>query len=186
MDRYSGFDELRQCESEFTIEVRDRGADITIIAPHGGRIEPQTSDIARLIAGDDCNLYCFNGTKPGCNQDLHITSHRYDETRALQLVGMASTAVSVHGCKRPDPYIYLGGRDIALTTAISQELQARDIRCSGDQKHFAGSHRNNICNRCRSGRGVQLEVSRALRNSHAAWPSIADAVRTALFSRLCS
>jgi phage replication-related protein YjqB (UPF0714/DUF867 family) len=55
------------------------GSDVCIIAPHGGKIEKWTSEIATALAGDDYNLYLFEGLKRAKNRDLHITSSRFDE-----------------------------------------------------------------------------------------------------------
>ena len=63
-DKYGSFDELRRAERDgvdFRIRVMRREASVAIIAPHGGRIEPGTSELAEAIAGDDFSLYCFEG-----------------------------------------------------------------------------------------------------------------------------
>ena len=41
--------------------VPRHGSTAAIVAPHGGSIEAHTSDIARDIAGQDFNLYLFEG-----------------------------------------------------------------------------------------------------------------------------
>ena len=49
-DRYNCFADLANHEErnkDYKISARDIGSNITIIAPHGGKIEPGTSDIAR-------------------------------------------------------------------------------------------------------------------------------------------
>jgi phage replication-related protein YjqB (UPF0714/DUF867 family) len=52
------------------------------------------------------------------------------------------------------------------------------------QGELAGTHPNNICNRARSGRGVQVELPRALRNrlmkEQESLVQFASAVRNAL------
>ncbi|MBE0583253.1 MAG: poly-gamma-glutamate hydrolase family protein, partial [Desulfofustis sp.] len=83
MDTYANFSLLEQHEHDFSIELADRKVATTILAPHGGGIEPHTSEIARLIAGDEYNYFLFNGTKPSGNSTLHITSHRWDHPQAL-------------------------------------------------------------------------------------------------------
>ena len=57
VDKYNNFSTLDSRESEYRIEVVDRGSEVTIIAPHGGRIEPHTAEIAALIAGAHYNLF---------------------------------------------------------------------------------------------------------------------------------
>jgi phage replication-related protein YjqB (UPF0714/DUF867 family) len=73
---------------------------VLTIAPHGGRIEPGTSEIAALIAGESYNLHRFEGRKPpGQNAVLHITSHHFDEPRALNLARKCRIVLGIHGCR---------------------------------------------------------------------------------------
>src|ERR1019366_7404121 len=77
MTEYPNFAALKQAEREgedFDIVCRPRRSPVAVIAPHGGEIEPGTSEIAAAIAGDEFNLYCFEGCKPSGNIGLHITS----------------------------------------------------------------------------------------------------------------
>ena len=52
--------QLKAVATEYCITHVEQDS-ITIIAPHGGNIEPHTSEIAALIAADTHNLFCFNG-----------------------------------------------------------------------------------------------------------------------------
>lgn len=180
MDSYRNFRELMEVETDFLIEWQDRDSAVTILAPHGGNIEPHTSEIARLIAGDNYNYFCFNGQKPENNHRLHITSHLYDEEHALTLVQKSTMVIAIHGCRERQPLVYVAGLDISLISKISRALQLRDIPASPPRPHFTGTNKGNICNRGLTGQGVQLEISRALRDSPEAWPVIAEAVRSVL------
>jgi phage replication-related protein YjqB (UPF0714/DUF867 family) len=65
-DRYKNYEELCQHEQEgvdYRTCNQPRPAAVAIIAPHGGKIEPGTSEIAKAIAGSDYNLYLFEGIK---------------------------------------------------------------------------------------------------------------------------
>lgn len=182
MDTYSSFRQLKTVETEYAVEHRDRGSDITIIAPHGGNIEPHTSEIAALIAGDTYNLFCFNGLKQQNNQLLHIASHVYDDEQALALVQSSNTVISVHGCSLKKAVVFVGGRDDELKDTIALALNSAGIvAIACDKKSpYCGRHPANICNRGRTGKGVQLEISRPLRDSPRAWYNIAAAIRDAL------
>lgn len=180
MDIYRNFSTLMENESDFHIECYDRGSTITILAPHGGNIEPHTSEITRLIAGEQYNFFCFNGLKQKNNHHLHITSHRYDENNALNLVQKSTTVIAVHGCTRREPMVYVGGLDIALIKKIRSALELRRIPTAPPQPHFTGTSRHNICNRGLTGKGIQLEISRALRDSREAWSAISSAIRPVL------
>ena len=180
MDTYQSFNELKSNETAYHFELCDRSSPVTILAPHGGRIEPHTSEIASLIAGSDVNYYSFNGTSEGCNRDLHITSHRFDEKQALALIKKSEIVIAVHGCSRIEELIFLGGLDNDLKLWIAEKLEEEDIQPVISVKPFSGIHVDNICNRGRTGKGVQLEISRPLRDDPAAREAIARAVRAAI------
>ena len=180
MDKYQNFEELSRNESDFRVEVCDRSSDVTIIAPHGGRIEPNSSEIAALIAGETYNFFSFNGLKPDRNHELHITSHRFDHPQALELVGKSRYVIAVHGCTVHRPVAYLGGLDRGLIDRISRELSRSQIDNQLCPPRFRGTHRDNICNRSRFGRGVQLELSRGIRDQEPTRRAVATAVRAAI------
>ncbi len=169
-DRYAGFDDLAAAQREgidFRVRVVERPASqVAIIAPHGGSIERRTTAIARALAGAEFNLYLFEGLDDAGSFDvLHITSHRFDEPRCLRLVQRCSTVIAVHGCAGDEPGVMLGGRDRALGARLASALQPLAIAVRRDGHPYPGTHRRNICNRGASGRGVQLELSDALRGA---------------------
>ena len=182
-DRYSSFDELQNHETldkDYTLSFRDTWSRVTIIAPHGGKIEPRTSDLARRIAGENYNFYCFEGIKNKDNACLHITSHRFDEPGAIKLVSKSELVVAVHACTGTAGLVHIGGLDKKLGGKIAKKLQNRGIGVSKDHPRFLGSNPNNICNRGATGMGVQLEVTRDLRDDLDKVKVIAQAVRAAL------
>jgi phage replication-related protein YjqB (UPF0714/DUF867 family) len=100
-DKYRNFVELRQNEEPcrgFCICFRDRGARTLVLAPHGGKTEPGTSEIADAIASDDLSFYSFEGIKSRGNGQLHIKSPRFDEPQCVNLVKASTKAISIHGC----------------------------------------------------------------------------------------
>ena len=113
-DRYNSFEALtlhERLNTDYRILIGDVGSDISIIAPHGGKIEPKTSNIARMIAGRKYNCYCFEGIKAENNRTLHITRHRFDEPIAVNLITASRIVVAVHACTEQSGRVYLGGRD---------------------------------------------------------------------------
>ena len=184
--------ELRAHEREgvdFSITVVWRTAPIAIIAPHGGKIEAATSDIASAIAADDFSLYRFNGIKRGNNQVLHVTSTNFDDSQCLDLIGRCDVVVAIHGLKGQKHTVDVGGRDEALRNRVVNALNGADfvatVVTTGD--HAAVSPRN-ICNRGRSGAGIQLEITRGLRDALGTEPDLlkkfVTAVRGAIRSGL--
>jgi phage replication-related protein YjqB (UPF0714/DUF867 family) len=167
-DRYQNFEALaanEKCGVDYHVCQRNRATPIIIIAPHGGCIEPGSSQIAKEIAGETYSLYCFEGLRSRPHGDLHITSCGFDEPEALELVTAARTVVAVHG--RADngdsKTVWMGGRDTALRDAIASSLVARGFPASSDQR-LSGREPKNICNRGTTGAGVQLEIPRTLRD----------------------
>jgi phage replication-related protein YjqB (UPF0714/DUF867 family) len=184
-DRYSSFVQLQDHETldeDYTLSLRDAGSRVTIIAPHGGKIEPRTSDLARRIAGENYNFFCFEGIKEKDNARLHITSHRFDEPGALKLVSKSELVVTVHACTGTAGLVHIGGLNKKLGRMIAKELQDQDIGVSNDHPRFQGSNPDNICNRGATGMGVQLEVTRDLRDDLNKVKVIARAVRVALLN----
>lgn len=168
MTEYTNFAELKQVEREgvdFDIVCRSGPSSAAVIAPHGGKIEPGTSEIAAAIAGDEFSLYCFEGRKLKGNKSLHITSANFDEPRCLELIASCNRLVAVHGCSEGKRTAFLGGRDEQLRDAIRDRLQAAGF---GTERHpnpsLQGTSPINICNRGVRGGGAQLEISKDLRD----------------------
>lgn len=182
MDIYANFEELQRKEGDkaFEISVLDRQADMTIVAPHGGNIEPGTTELAQLIAGDNFNFYSFIATKEQDSPDLHITSHNFDEPTCLALLKRSQQVITVHGFKFDRAMIYLGGLDQPLKTRIHQALLKQGLPVADDHPKYQGVNPRNICNLGLSGKGVQLEVSRHLRGCQQARETIAAAIQQAL------
>jgi phage replication-related protein YjqB (UPF0714/DUF867 family) len=119
---------------------------------------------------------------------LHIASTRFDEPRALRLVAASEMAIGVHG--RIDGIdkasIWVGGLYESLRDAIRDALTNAGFKAKavGEGHRLAGRDPANICNRCRRGAGVQLELPMTLRISLANDDSrrdlLANAVRSAV------
>lgn len=170
MDEYSNFAELAANERvgvDFQIRIENRSVPVAIIAPHGGHIEPGTSEIAATIAGDTRSFYSFEALRPaGGRGSLHITSTNFDEPQALALIGEAQKAIAIHGrADGNDPLtVDVGGLDMALRDEIVASLRAAGFTASiVTQGRLAGQDPANICNRTLSNKGVQLELPRSLR-----------------------
>lgn len=168
-DEYKNFTALARAEGgngTFSITCTDRHSSVVIAAPHGGGIEPGTSEIAKAIAARDLSYYLFEGVKPDDNLELHITSSNFDEPSCLELLKSAATVLTVHGEDSKHEVVYLGGLDKAAQVRIRQSLEEQSFRaCDHTDPNLQGTHRINICNIGRSGAGVQIELSLGMRRS---------------------
>jgi phage replication-related protein YjqB (UPF0714/DUF867 family) len=179
-DKYENFAALAGAEREgvdYRVRTKARQARVTVIAPHGGGIEPGSSQIAEAIAGSDYNFCSFEGLKPSGNRDLHITSTHFDEPRCRALVAAADHVVAVHGYASSERAIYMGGMDRTLRDAIAAVLEKAGFKTDNFGKpQLAGISPQNICNRGKRGQGVQMEISRALRDEVMAAPAVLAAL----------
>src|SRR5262245_3645851 len=126
-DRYSSFYELRRHEREgidFRIGVTQRGPPVAVIAPHGGKIEPATSEITAAIAGALYSSYYFEGLRSRAHSHLHITSTKFDEPKCLALISMCDLVVAVHGLAGRHKAVDVGGRDHELRGLIDATRRA--------------------------------------------------------------
>jgi len=165
---YKNFAELSQSEREglsYRRTTAKQPSGFVVIAPHGGGIEPGTSEIARAISGSVFSYYTFEGLKQAGNEFLHITSALFDEPQCLQLVHDSEIVIAIHGCSGSEQVVYAGGLHGGLKTRLIDALLETgfDARLAGDP--YAGNQSQNICNRGRSGLGAQLEISQALRRA---------------------
>ena len=153
-DTYNSYNELKnhqELNTDYMISISDVGSSATIIAPHGGKIEPRTSELTKMIAGRNFNYYCFEGIKKKHNGSLHITSHKFDEPNAVELISRSNIVVAIHACTGNAGLVHLGGLDKELKNVIAKELKAREIQVSKEHPGFQGSNPNNICNRGNTG-----------------------------------
>ena len=146
-------------------ELAGRRSAILIAAPHGGGIERGTTEIARALAGSELSFYSLLGMKLRGNEELHISSHRFDDPAFLDLAAGARVVVALHGCRDAPRMVYLGGRHAALRLRVAAALEAAEFPVSRDDPRNPGEDPRNLCNRGRDSRGVQLELSRGLRQA---------------------
>lgn len=172
-DIYSCFKELNETESEDSYNIiceKEGRSDLyAIMAPHGGKIESGTTEISVAIAREDLSLYIFNANKTNNNKALHITSARFDEPQCESMLGKVETVLAIHGArdpeKEPKERVWVGGslREkfvIHLDATLSPLGILVEII-----PEFLGKDPNNICNRGISKEGMQLEITKSLRNT---------------------
>jgi phage replication-related protein YjqB (UPF0714/DUF867 family) len=168
MTSYSSFKKLADCEVEgqdYRIRIELRDPRVLILAPHGGRIEPGTVEIAQAIAGTNYSFYAFEGLNKDENGRLHIESHLFDEPQALKAVKKANVVITVHGqINQSEEFVMTGGLHTDLRLEIERQLEASGFPTRPPAEGLMGTDPQNICNRGKLRQGVQLEVSRKVRD----------------------
>ena len=169
MDKYRNIAEVKQNEREdedYTILYRELPSKITIMAPHGGGIEPGTIDIADYLAGCDYTFYAFKGLKKTGNKILHVKSNTFDEPIALKAAKNADIVISIHGAKDKSEIVHIGGTNQELKQTMMNALRSAGFDAMiSEIPGLRGIKPENICNRCKTRKGVQLEIYRGLRGT---------------------
>ena len=163
--QYQSFSDLTHQETtakDYEILTRVGDSGVAVLAIHGGNLQPGTTQIADAVAADLHSFYSFVSRRPEIDQTLYIPSIRFDDLNALEIVGNADVVLSIHGCQGRDEFIKVGGLDLDRCARIRAMLQEAGFIIADDDS--GGTHSVNICNRGRTGQGVQLEISRGLRD----------------------
>ncbi len=170
--------------TDYNVNASNFGSRVTVLAIHGGGIEPNTSQISAALSGSyGWNLYDFNahGSTQCPNSKLHITATSFDDARAVALVGASSKAVAIHGYADSRGYakgiMCVGGADAGARGAFISYVNGNSASWSqytltpldapsagsGACGDLTGTASSNIVNRTSSGGGLQLELNSGLR-----------------------
>ncbi len=187
-DYYTGFARLKAdlvYAKDYSTHVLDRKSEVTVLAIHGGGIEPVTSEIARALAGGKWNLYVFEALcSAGCPK-LHLSSQKFDDPEAVRLIEPAFAGVSIHGMAGGGEMVCIGGSNAGLRSEVSKSLSSAGFKTQEPCVKFPGIDAGNIVNRAQKG-GVQLEISMDLRRKleadSALTADFCSAVRSAVYS----
>jgi phage replication-related protein YjqB (UPF0714/DUF867 family) len=170
-----------------TLAATDDVPKTTILAPHGGGIEPGTSELCLAVAGyHPANLpqvppagvtydyWMFEGVRADDNAPLHVTSVGCDDGVAVSLSAGSFNALSLHGFRPKPPdisedaqVVLVGGGNTILRGYLLEGLQDADFdaRDAGQHGELNGNDPCNIVNRTLLGMGAQLELSTELREA---------------------
>lgn len=144
-----------------------RPLDWASIAIHGGGIEGGTGEVAKAVSDNLMSYYEFRGLLPANNFDrLHVTSTNFDEPIAQGIVASSGRTLSFHGYVGTGvAQTSIGGLDETLKPAVAARLTAAGFSVITAAQEIGGADPDNIVNENRIKAGVQLEMSRALRES---------------------
>jgi phage replication-related protein YjqB (UPF0714/DUF867 family) len=158
-----------------------------IIAPHGGGIEPGTSELCLAVAGYHpatlpevppagvtYDYWMFEGVRASGNAPLHVPSTGCDDGMAVSLCAGALNALSLHGFEPKPPQlppdekvVLVGGTNGVLGQLLLDGFEPTVIKAqtAGGFGELNGDNPANIVNRTLTGTGVQLELSEPLRDT---------------------
>lgn len=145
---------------DYDLVVRDRGATVTILALHGGTIEPLTEQLAMAVAGDAWNLYALYGLQPSA-ADLRLPTLRLAEVRCDALLQHSALALAITGCAEGEEAL-VGGRNARLVHALCEHLATAGLPVAETGLRKAEALAMQCYNRTRWG-GAQLTLPLALR-----------------------
>jgi phage replication-related protein YjqB (UPF0714/DUF867 family) len=146
-------------DEDYRIRIADRHADVTILAPHGGFIEPGSSVLARAIAASEHNLFDFQGLNRQNPMDLHVTATRFRDSQLTGMLKRSRVALSIHGMgNQGHTDIWLGGRNQKLKALVLRRLTAAGFTVNPDSPQYRGESPQNVVNLAPEA-GVQLELT---------------------------
>ncbi|NLG29254.1 MAG: hypothetical protein GX557_15195 [Chloroflexi bacterium] len=171
---------------DYDVVVAKREAAATIVAIHGGAIEPPTGELACEIAGADHNLYVLRGLRAERAAEMRIPVNRFDEIRLRALLEHSQEAVALQGVDGSLPIVHLGGRNQALKRALAEALAAEGFAVGAPASAGAAHDPTRYYNLPTYG-GVQVELTRALRGElrpgdapGARWDAFVRAIRAGI------
>lgn len=168
-DLYDSMTQLLETEKEgidYEIIQEDNDSDVLLTSIHGGSIEVGTTELVEAINElGNYNIFSFKGIKSSNNSSLHVTSTHYDAPQLTELIKETDYAISIHGAKGTEKICYMGGNDIALRNAIWSYLEKEGFNVQLADESIRGEKDNNITNRTRKSKGVQMELTTELRKS---------------------
>ncbi|PPS89493.1 poly-gamma-glutamate hydrolase family protein [Streptomyces sp. MH60] len=163
---YAALAAARQIGVDYRLLVRTPpGSRLAHIAIHGGGIEPGTLEIADYLAGSASRFYAFDGMLTSGNSDLYITSTNYDEPQVLDLVAASDYVISWHGTAGDEQVTYVGGLDTEIASRLQDELARAGFAVEAGDTELNSSDPANVVNKGSRAKGVQLELTAALREA---------------------
>lgn len=161
---YHSFCDLAAVETGgYRIEWYSRISKILVMTPHGGGIEPGTSEIVRALAGNEFSWYCFDGTNLNGNDHLHITSARFNEPILAGILSSTQIVLAVHGCRSRRKIVFVGGLHNQWVLCFIDAFRQAGFEAERGEYNISGTSPRNICNRGISRQGVQIELTEGLR-----------------------
>lgn len=159
-DTFKSLASLKQSLTEghdYSISVVDRDSPVTVVSPHGGKIEPGTSELARALAKQGFNLFDFQALSNTAARMGHVTSTNFRDRRLTSLLNKSTVCVSFHRMRDRHQIIYLGGANRRLKEIAARALKEAGFRCTTDPPRLKGLDPENFVNLAQD-KGLQVEI----------------------------
>jgi phage replication-related protein YjqB (UPF0714/DUF867 family) len=182
-DVYQSWKSLSANEVEgedYEIRTAKRRSAWLHMAYHGGGMELLTAELAKAAADDRRqNLYVFAGIKDKHNDRLRIPGQKFNEPQCVEMVEAAEWTIAYRGVGAAADgdhaeTVYLGGRDKGMhRDRIAAALRAAGFRVKTSARYPNSPDDSpepaaNIVNRNKNERGLQVDVTRTLRDKMSA------------------
>lgn len=166
--KISSYKELSAAKKEgidFEVKTRSVPGNTLVMAIHGGKLEPGTTELTDAVAGKKYSFYSFTALTDDY-VGLHLTSTDFDEPRLAALSQVAEKCLSLHGLGDDEADFCVGGANVqkrkAYVSLLAQKFpkwRSCELCCPPN----SGTSKNNVVNRCKQD-GVQIEMGQSLRN----------------------
>ena len=161
--KYSSYQEMIRTEKsgvDFKVVYRAGSRSFLVAAPHGGQIEPGSSELADAIAGDTFGFYAFVGLKRD-SSDLFLPSSGFSEPELTRVSKTYSTIVAIHVIPGSERLIYVGGNYRQVADFITRALASAGYQVKAPPEDASAYSATNFINKSIIG-GVQIELSSAI------------------------
>mgnify|MGYP000010491967 CR=1 FL=1 len=192
--------------------VVDRGSSVVVLSMHGGLIEPNSSEVARLLADRfGWSRYDLQGhATAAClgpmdnHQRLHITATNFNDPEAVELVTGHNKGLAIHGYSdvrgNRRGTLCVGGRNTAQIEQFIATMNARKSSFGGytltpvnaasaepkagvNCSGLTGTARMNLVNRVKDeDGGLQLEMSDGIKADLVSPSAQYDELRTVFYA----
>lgn len=197
---------------DYHTSLVDRGSSVVVLSFHGGLIEPNSSEVARMLADHfGWSRYDLQGHgSTSClgtldnHQRLHITSTNFNDPEAVELVTGHKKGVAIHGYSEVRGNrrgtICVGGHNTAQIEQFIATMNAKKSSFSGytltpvnaataepragvNCSGLTGTARMNLVNRVKDADGgLQLEMSDGIKEDLVNRSSQYDDLRTVFYA----
>ncbi|MBD3004889.1 poly-gamma-glutamate hydrolase family protein [Streptomyces sp. 5-10] len=170
---YKSWADLEKNETEgetYEVEAKKERSNWVHIAPHGGRLELLTLEMAKAASAERGQSFAaLNVLDKRDSERLRINETNYDAPWALDIVTKTMWGITYHAVgdpvgDDPDEFAYVSGLSEGHRDKIIDGFKKLDIFAKVASKEGGSGSDKALTNKTSEKKGVRIELSRALRN----------------------